>query len=393
MRFPPFSDLRSRDGTLLRGPRVINGYVETTNKQTFVQKRPALALLDATLTGVGGGLWTDPVSTLGSVGISGTGTFFSLLAIPANVSYSFISTPYPLLGIGALAQTSSPALVLISNDAVYTKPSALSTTTTQVFSGAAFVNHPHAALTLGTDIWVQPVDTNFVAYSSDGGSTWTAVIIAAHSSPITSGIFVLGGTLFACIGRTLYYSATPKVAASYTLAGMSFSGGSSFDDSNLAVDRFGIGTKGALVYTIGGNSGVSSNYQDICSSSDGINFTFVARPTIFSARNRPIVLGTSNGNLFLVGGCIGQNFPRELRDVWRSSDGGVTWVDNSPSGGFVIAGGAVVADRPVLWRLTSVSSPTADLAEGAAGESTYQATSQGSVANSNSVLASFASTP
>ena len=208
MRFPPFSDLRSRDGTLLRGPRVVNGYVESVNKQMYVQKRPALALVDATLTGVGGGLWTDPKGTLGTVGVNGTGTAATLFKFSASaLGWSFVPTVEPivvLVGLsggtnivlvrsGTSVGSKSSASSLIPAPVGYTQRSSGSFVhnliTDAFLTGFSAVSPPTMGAAFSGVAWIsfsEAVGLPSLAYSSDLGATWEENSILGTSRSVSN---------------------------------------------------------------------------------------------------------------------------------------------------------------------------------------------------------------
>jgi hypothetical protein len=77
------TDLRSRDGTLAKDARIVNGYVEREGDKLYVFKRPAITLANETSAGagiVGLGVFFPPINTSGTLAaLDGSSPMYSVV--------------------------------------------------------------------------------------------------------------------------------------------------------------------------------------------------------------------------------------------------------------------------------------------------------------------------
>lgn len=124
MRLPVIYNIDSRDGTLSKGSKIVNGYAEIQGEEGFVYSRPAIRLVNSTFSTFGGGLFAPPRDFSGNpvvstddevteimVGVNGTS---AVLYRPANLPATdanwrrwdgVLSSGSPVLGVndGTLA--------------------------------------------------------------------------------------------------------------------------------------------------------------------------------------------------------------------------------------------------------------------------------------------------
>ena len=228
----------------------------------------------------------------------------------------------------------------------------------------------HAAAAVGRELYViggydgrNPL--NDVWKSSDGGSRWIQVLPDTPSLPNTQfgGRF---GHAAAAVGGELYVIGGHDGRNPLNDVWKSSDGGGrwiqvSADTSSPTNTQFGrrfghaTAAVGGELYVIGGYDG-RNPLNDVWKSSDGGSRWIQVLPdtpsptnTRFGRRNDHAAL-TAGYDLYVIGGYSGESF---LNDVWKSSDGGGTWIQvlpdtpkaNTRFGGRLIHAGLTVGDE------------------------------------------------
>ena len=166
---------------------------------------------------------------------------------------------------------------------------------------------------------------NNVWKSTDGGKTWANVATtqfndrAYHSSVVAgSDIYTIGGSSSLTLGSLrddVWKSDNAGVTWNQvTTSGTRFS--ARFGHSSVGIDN--------AIYVIGGSPGTSNRSDEVWKSeNNGVNWAQVATGTRFSARtfHSSVVLGK---DIYVIGG-LASGSNNNLNDVWKSTDGGVTW--------------------------------------------------------------------
>jgi len=169
------------------------------------------------------------------------------------------------------------------------------------------------------------VDHNDVLKSMDYGVTWSSVASgdrfssrAAHCSVVDSAdaIYVIAG----------------ESSEVFNDVWKSSDGGVSW--SSVAVgDRFSVRANHKCVidssngiYVIAGSYRGEIDYDDVWKSSDGgITWSSVATGDRFSSRRCFTAAIDTDDSIYIAAGLSGWQTWQYLNDVWKSSDGGVTW--------------------------------------------------------------------
>lgn len=101
------------------------------------------------------------------------------------------------------------------------------------------------------------------------------------------------------------------------------------------------------------NLGTGFGTSDVWRSTDGVNWTLITDAAPWGPRVEHMV-ASFQGSLFVMGGMTDINNPATaLNDVWRSDDGGLTWIQlaNAPwaARGFVNSGQGLPIFNNLLW--------------------------------------------
>ncbi|WGK69028.1 kelch repeat-containing protein [Candidatus Haliotispira prima] len=88
------------------------------------------------------------------------------------------------------------------------------------------------------------------------------------------------------------------------------------------------------LFLVGGVDDTNFHKNDVWKSSDGVTWSQVTAAAEFTARSQhaSVVL---NNEIFVIGGVVGGGGPNGWKnDVWKSSDGGVSWSEVTANAGF-----------------------------------------------------------
>ena len=198
----------------------------------------------------------------------------------------------------------------------------------------------HSSVAVGSDMYVigghnRSNRLNDVWKSTNGGQTWSKVDTGTtgantpfstrngHSSvAIGSDIYVIGGvggvSFFNDVWKSTNGGQTWSKVDTGTIAAKTLFPGRN-THSSVAI--------GSDMYVIGGFAGGKNNLNDVWKSSNGgqtwskVNTGSTGANTLFSARSAhsSVAIGS---NIYVIGG---DNTTNYFNDVWKSTDGGVTW--------------------------------------------------------------------
>ena len=276
----------------------------------------------------GGQTWSK-VNT----GTTGANTLFS-----ARYAHSSVAIGSDIYVIGGYDETNYFNDVWKSTNGgqTWTQVATGSTGANTLFSARQF----SSLVAVGSDMYViggedGTQNLNDVWKSTNGGQTWTQVATgstgantlfsarAGHSSvAIGSDIYVIGGFSGLRNLNDVWKSTNggqtwTKVATGSTGANTLFPARNSH--SSVAI--------GSDIYVIGGFRGGTINLNDVWKSTNGgqtwskVNTGTTGANTLFSARSAhsSVAIGS---NIYVIGG---DNTTNYFNDVWKSTDGGVTW--------------------------------------------------------------------
>ena len=276
MQIPLQAHIDSRDGTLTKSPFLRNGYVLKDGDKLYVEKRPGLRLYDALGSGVGRGLMTfiDPNTKEETLfPITGSSIYQSV--------DSFDTTRTSLLTLGTLAPT-RPSFWVAGDDGTVNNDYRMQNASMLHFGGLlwAIQGFQSRASVTGTDNSANKSDRSLVYYSSDNGKNWTA----AHD--------VADGT-------------------------------AGYPESRCCCSV----VWNNKMYILGGREETGTHFQDVWSSSDGVNWTEVNASVTEWGTKTPMRACVHNGEIYVLLVVVtGSGFrdPANV-DVQHSADGGLTW--------------------------------------------------------------------
>ena len=199
----------------------------------------------------------------------------------------------------------------------------------------------HSSVVVGSDIYVigggSPLRNaydNEVWKSADGGNTWGQVATQKfpariyHSSAVISkgthkGIYVIGG--FSTTGRLNDVWKSKDGGVTWNKVNTGTRGAGTLFPIRNGHESLAVGSD---IYVIGGYNGTRA-LNDVWKSSNGgatwaqvaTGSTTASPPTLFSARQGHSLVAVSS-DMYVIGGFDRTNF---LNDVWKSTNGGVTW--------------------------------------------------------------------
>lgn len=359
------TDLRSRDGTLAKDARIVNGYVERDGDKLYVFKRDAIELADATFSGLGTGLFEADGVLYGS--ISNRVIKYQNFATPTTATQN---TDAPTTFKTVVAHAGAVYGITSDGESVYRK-SSLTGSWTLLTSSAGMDNligyGAHAAVSYQGYIIVA-VNVNDKYWYSADGVTWTAVTRTANTTgSIIQAFVVKGSTLYAFSVSAVRTTTTPTSASGWANPGAT--------DAGVVTSGYGVTVMNDTFYLAAGVSGVARD--DVFSSSDALTWATVAATPGFAARENLLLLNKDN-TLVVIGG-VGAG----TGDVWYSTDSGATWtqgISNAPDAN-TAAWGALLSDTFFFGSGTNEWYSTNSVS--------YSGSAIGSLVGGN-VLASFA---
>lgn len=152
-------------------------------------------------------------------------------------------------------------------------------------------------------------DNNTILKSTNGGTSWTM-----QTPPTPANTFIFG---IYCVDANTYYACGGSIATSSAIVLKTTNGGSSWTLTNVSAAFFldKIFAQGSSIYTVGTGS---LSGDGVILKGNGTTYT--------SSKSAPAVVS----NLW----CIDANRVIGVStngSIWRTTDGGSTWTDKSPS--------------------------------------------------------------
>jgi hypothetical protein len=363
------TDLRSRDGTLAKDARIVNGYVERDGEKLHVFKRPAIALADATFAGLGMGLFEHEGNAYSVV--SNKVVKYQSFTVPSDITVNTDASAT----FGAILNHAGALYGFTSDgESVYRKTTAAgSWSLITASAGMGNITGNRCVASVGGLMWVADQSTADTLWYSGDGSAWTSVDVTVADNEAFTAITAVNGSLYAWQTARLFTSATPTSGASFVDAG-AISGDDGFNAAYMVVYKDGV------LYRAGGFDGVA--YTDnVYSSTTGLAWTSVTTAPGFTNRGF-VAMGVLAGTLIVAGGF--SNGATNTSDVWYSTDNGATWTEltSAAPDTNTVAWGAVLGTKFVFgsganeWYIGE-------------GSETYESTSLGAVVGGGT-SASFA---
>jgi len=283
-RLPLAVPIISRDGTLSKGSKMVNVYVESFGPRARVYSRPGISTAAGNVTGYGNGIFsgTDSLTTAQFSNYLSTAYF----AVGNSFGVVYTGTSATLSGLAGYPAISSgrAGLPIVYNNSfflacynvgvttdpawghIYKRDSLNTSYAWTLFSnqmttanldgaigGGAFTRahlHTDGRIYLASLLGSSQVEA---AYSSDM-STWTQFVVDAIA-PQTVGAFTShGSTLKLWVGSAtqVYYSATPTVSSTWSTS--TYANGAGLDPTVGA----GINSNDGSYFMFGTNSGTAS---------------------------------------------------------------------------------------------------------------------------------------
>ena len=292
MRLPLGAPIFSRDGTLDKGAKLVNVYVESKGERGFVVTRPGISTADASIVGVGHGIFSGAAglttaqfpnslstayfangSVFGTLYIGSVAELNSLVA-GSQVTTGLVGLPFYLgstyyLASHAVGVTSASGWGQVWSASTFTSSFSqyqwtlfstglgAASTDPSIGGGAYTIAHQHTdgriylASRLGTS-------QNELAFSANA-STWTQFALPGGGvSDGNMGAFLsVSSTLYLFTSRanTVYYSATPSVSSSWDVSSYTTGltsnfvpSGSAFNTADSTWFIFGNGDNGGEIY-------------------------------------------------------------------------------------------------------------------------------------------------
>ena len=181
-----------------------------------------------------------------------------------------------------------------------------------------------------TDIW-----------KSTDANIWTKV--TTTSTAFTSRLSAISGYQVVAANGAIYLTGGDLGTGNYQDdVWKSKDGGKTWQESTTGTKFRSRGSHtavalGAKIYVIGGNNRNVGRLNDVWESTGGDNWSEVNASTPnagkFPARSghsSVVISGGANAGIYVIGGFAG----RRMNDVWRSTDGGVTWSQRTANAGF-----------------------------------------------------------
>lgn len=173
-------------------------------------------------------------------------------------------------------------------------------------------------------------------WKTSNGSNWVRIV---DKTPFDGRAYhnmvVMKNCIYVMAGQTFseYYN---DIWKSCDGTGTQWSQVTSKADWPVRAGAAALVTKTGELIIAGGcynNKGTRSFYNDVWSSTDGIKWKLMTNKAEWSARSGPRLIEFNNA-LFLVAGERGFTADVQLGDVWKSTDGGATWILVTKTPGF-----------------------------------------------------------
>lgn len=362
MRIPLAVSIKSRDGTLDKGPKLVNVYTETKNYRTKAFSRPGVSTITSSLAGFGNGLFNDDDELLGV----NNSTLFRHASTSASSyassfefaqTYSTWTAPIPFYLNDEFYHQNTDAVSYGSGSTsiVYVKRPSISSGSWAV---AASISTFGATVTLGTqaqarvlDGYVYTIGTNspfrIVLRYSSTGAVWESMNFpAAMDTPFPGTAdwysnVVFGDELWLFTSTRYAYSATPRVSASWSTGTMTGLPANYTKQAVAVINSTFFMSGGVIVST-------STYANHVYHSSTGIAWTVLTSNGGFPARSDHS-FEAWEGNLVIAGG----KMTSPDGSIWESNNGS-DWTASVTT--LPVYGGVksfVGPDAPILYGMTS----------------------------------------